>query len=78
MAVNLSIKNVPEDLANQLRQRAAKNHRSLQGELLAILEETLSKDEVITPAQLLLKIKEMGLRTASNSALWVREDRDAR
>ena len=78
MAVNLSIKNVPEDIANQLRQRAAKNHRSLQGELLAILEETLSKDEVITPAQLLLKIKEMGLRTASNSALWVREDRDAR
>lgn len=78
MAVNLSIKNVPEDLANQLRQRAAKNHRSLQGELLAILEETLCKDAVITPAQLLLKIKEMGLRTASNSALWVREDRDAR
>ena len=78
MAVNLSIKNVPEDLANQLRQRAAKHHRSLQGELLAILEETLCKDAVITPAQLLLKIKEMELRTASNSALWVREDRDAR
>ena len=78
MAVNLSIKNVPEDLADQLRQRAARHHRSLQGELLAILEETLSKDEVITPAQLLLKIKEMELRTASDSALWVREDRDAR
>lgn len=38
---NLSIKNVPEALAEQLRQRAAANHRSLQGELMAILEATV-------------------------------------
>lgn len=38
---NLSIKNVPEALAEQLRQRAAANHRSLQGELMAILEATI-------------------------------------
>ena len=35
---NLSIKDVPESLAEQLRQRAARNHRSLQGELMAIVE----------------------------------------
>lgn len=35
---NLSIKDVPEALAEQLRQRAARNHRSLQGELMALLE----------------------------------------
>ena len=35
---NLSIKDVPEALAERLRQRAAKNHRSLQGELMAIVE----------------------------------------
>lgn len=35
---NLSIKDVPEALAEALRQRAAKNHRSLQGELMALLE----------------------------------------
>lgn len=35
---NLSIKDVPEDLAEILRQRAARNHRSLQGELMAIIE----------------------------------------
>lgn len=35
---NLSIKDVPEDIAAALRQRAAKNHRSLQGELMAIVE----------------------------------------
>lgn len=35
---NLSIKDVPEVLAEALRQRAARNHRSLQGELMAIIE----------------------------------------
>ena len=35
---NLSIKDVPEPLAEALRQRAARNHRSLQGELMAIIE----------------------------------------
>jgi plasmid stability protein len=35
---NLSIKDVPEMLAQKLRQRAARHHRSLQGELMAIVE----------------------------------------
>jgi plasmid stability protein len=39
MGVNLSIKDVPDDLAARLRQRAARNHRSLQGELMAIVEQ---------------------------------------
>ena len=38
MAVNLSIKAVPEALAQRLRERAARNHRSLQGELMALIE----------------------------------------
>ena len=41
MAVNLSIKNVPETLAEKLRQRADANHRSLQGELMVLLESAL-------------------------------------
>lgn len=36
--VSLSIKNVPEALAAKLRKRAARNHRSLQRELLALVE----------------------------------------
>lgn len=35
---NLSVKDVPEPWALALRQRAARNHRSLQGELMAIIE----------------------------------------
>lgn len=34
---NLSIKDVPEEVAQALRRRAARNHRSLQGELMAII-----------------------------------------
>ena len=36
--VNLSIKAVPLELAERLRARAARNHRSLQRELMAIVE----------------------------------------
>ena len=38
MSVNLSIKDVPDELAEALRQRAQRNHRSLQGELMAMIE----------------------------------------
>lgn len=46
MAVNLSVKNVPEALAAKLRERAERNHRSLQGELMAILEIAVSEPQV--------------------------------
>jgi antitoxin FitA len=39
MAVNLSIKNVPDDIARGMRVRADRNHRSLQKELLVIVEQ---------------------------------------
>ena len=38
MGVNLSIKGVPEALADRLRSRAARNQRSLQRELMVIIE----------------------------------------
>lgn len=41
---NLSIKDVPESLAEALRQRAARNHRSLQGELMSIIERAANDD----------------------------------
>jgi antitoxin FitA len=39
MPVNLPIKNAPDALVATLKLRAKRNHRSLQGEILAILEE---------------------------------------
>lgn len=76
MAVTLSVKNVPEKLAERLRQRAAANHRSLQGELMAILEEaaepSLSVDDVAGI------VKRLGLKGPSESTAMIRADRDGR
>jgi plasmid stability protein len=45
MPVNLSIKNVPDALAESLRARAERNHRSLQGELMSLLEEAAGRSQ---------------------------------
>jgi plasmid stability protein len=49
MGVNLSIKDVPEALAQRLRERAARNHRSLQGELMSIIERAALLEEPPAP-----------------------------
>jgi plasmid stability protein len=44
MPVTLTIKEVPDRVADKLRQRAAASHRSLQGELMAMLEQALAQE----------------------------------
>jgi len=44
MEVNLSIKAVPQELAERLRRRAERHHRSLQGELMAIIEAAAAEE----------------------------------
>jgi plasmid stability protein len=48
---NLSIKDVPEAWTEALRQRAARNHRSLQGELMAVIESSLANPQGASVAQ---------------------------
>ena len=48
MPVNLSIKNVPDDVARGLRNRAALNQRSLQQELLEILKQAAKNQGSVT------------------------------
>ena len=76
MPVNLSIKNAPDHVVKQLRLRAARHHRSLQGELLAIIEAAARGDEPATPAEVLTEIRRLGLRTPDESVAIVRADRD--
>ncbi len=45
----LSIKDVPDDWAEALRQRAARNHRSLQGELMALIERAVVGGDAAAP-----------------------------
>jgi antitoxin FitA len=76
--VNLSIKNAPDEIVRRLRERASRNHRSLQGELLAILEETVRSEELLSLEGLLAEVERLGLRTPSESSAMIRADRDAR
>ena len=78
MPVNLSIKNVPDQIADRLRKRAARHHRSLQGELLVILEESVAGEKLFTATEFLAESKKTGLKTPAESARFVREDRDDR
>jgi len=78
MPVNLSIKNVPDRLADGIRKRAARSHRSLQGELMAILEEAVYESEPLTPSEALEQIRSWGLETSARAVEVIRGDRDAR
>lgn len=75
MAVNLSIKSVPDELAERLRARAERNHRSLQGELMAIIEraaltEAPSAPSVGFPAH--LRLERRGTKTVEQVAAELR------
>lgn len=78
MPMNLSIKNASDDVVRRLRQRAERHHRSLQGELLAIIEEAVGPGQELTPAELLAEIRQLGLRTPGSSTAIIRADRDRR
>ena len=77
MPVNLSIKDVPDDIAEALRHRAQENHRSLQGELMAIIEHA-TWERPFNARALVEAARAAGLRTPDESTRWIREDRDSR
>ena len=75
--LNLSIKRVPEDVVERLRERARLNHRSLQGELMSILEESV-RPSTLNANDLREYVVRLGLQTDDDGTEMVREDRDAR
>lgn len=84
MPVDLSVKQVPDEVAEKLRERAKLNHRSLQGELRAILE-TAARGAPSEPPQRTMTFdefyeqqKSFGITTPSESTAWIRELRDSR
>ena len=75
MPVTLTIDDVPEETVQRLRGRAARHHRSLQGELLAIVEEAVGPSRTLTPDEILSQVRRLGLSTPAGTATMVREDR---
>jgi plasmid stability protein len=91
MPVNLSVKNVPDELADLLRQRAARNRRSLQRELVSILEAAVGRSATTpmaaarTPARAALTVEELAEISrelfptgTESSAAYLRQLRDSR
>lgn len=73
--VTLSVKHVPVEVARRLKVRAERNHRSLQGELMAILE---AASRQLSVEDLAVFASRVGLRTPAESAQFVRDARDGR
>ena len=76
MPVTLSIKNAPDDVVEKLRLRAERHHRSLQGELLAIIEDAVRSDKPLTARELLAEVRRLGLHSPGDSTSIIRQDRD--
>lgn len=76
MPVNLSIKNVPDNVVERLRARAARHRRSLQGELLAIVEAAVSPPAPLTLPEVLAEIRRLQLTTPAEAAALVRAGRN--
>jgi plasmid stability protein len=75
--VSLSVKNVPDEVAESLRKRAGRHHRSLQGELLAILEAAVN-ERPLTVDEVYQQLRKLKLRTPREATRMIRELRDGR
>ena len=75
--MDLSIKGVPEEQVRRLRERAKANHRSLQGELRALLEEaTGTAPRKLSIEEVAARVGKLGLKRRNEAARLIREDRD--
>ncbi len=67
MPASLSIKAVPDALVEKLRRRAAGNHRSLQRELMAIVEAAVQPQPRATAS---LRVPAAALGVAESEPAW--------
>jgi plasmid stability protein len=75
--MDLSIKGVPEEQVRRLRERAKANHRSLQGELRALLDEaTGTAPRKLSIEEVAARVGKLGLKRRNEAARLIREDRD--
>jgi antitoxin FitA len=74
---SLTVRNIPKVVLERIRARAISHRRSMQGEILAILEasaaETVTRRSV---SDVLERIRSQGLSTEAESTSMLRADRD--
>ncbi len=75
--MDLRIKGVPEEQVERLRARAKANHRSLQGELRALIDQaTASAPRTLSVDEIAAKVSRLGIARRDEAVRLVREDRD--
>lgn len=78
-AASLTIRDIPGPVLDRLRARAERNRRSMQGEVIAILEAAAAEPRLRrTISEALQRVRALGVRTPAEAADMIRVDRDGR
>ena len=76
---SLTLKNIPQEKLKKLKLKAQEHHRSLQGEMMSLIDDALKVSRtVLSPAEAYARAKALGLGGPNKSVRMIREDRDAR
>ena len=76
---SLTLKNIPKPKLELLKRKAQEHHRSLQGEMMHIIDQALGEARIRrTLAEAYAQAKASGLGGPNESTRFIREDRDAR
>ncbi len=78
MPSDLQIKDAPDDVVARLRERASRNERPLERELLAIVEAAVEQAQPASALSVLREVRAIGLTRAAEAADIVRAARDER
>ncbi len=79
--VNITIKNIPEEIYERIKTQAKVNHRSINGEVISIIEKALSIPalDVKTTLERTKKIRELTAHyviTNEELTKWKKEGRE--
>ncbi len=78
MRISITLKDIPDAVATELRRRAAAHRCTIDEEAVEVLKAGLTEKPRLTPAEFVAKVRARGLHSSAEAAGWIREDRDAR
>lgn len=63
----ITVKNVPPELYERIKQRAAENRRSMNNEVIVCIERAMHGRKINTPDEVLAKAREVRKKTSNYS-----------
>ena len=76
MAVDISLRDVPEALAERLRHLADAHNRTLEAEVVEILQASVKAKRLLSFTDFAAEARAEGRSTPAEAAAMMREDRD--